>query len=332
MYRIPAGSLVLPTSDADLEYLLKSHRSHVARDARQLDPRLRTRITSIVPTTNAKIHRDVAARARNFGASVVVVGHCDDPDVSPSIVIPTGSDIALLSTDDVSDAGDVVVVGDVHNCHHTLSSLLEELGVGDTQDGVAPLVVFVGDLIDKGGSGPADALATLDLVSDLVRTGRAVSLRGNHDHMLGRRLAGKSSVTDYAAPLVDAVNGTDEMESYLKFLNSLPLAVTLSDDMVAVHANYSPKLHGQAHPRSRHHMEQVCCFGAPARDSFDGTIVHGHEPEPSPAVVTDGHTIRINVDTGACEGNALTGYRVGHNPHSPEGFVSVPTDPRDLPT
>lgn len=329
MFRIPVGSVVLPSTDADLEHLLETHREAVAFDPAAVDPRLRNGMTTVVATTNPGIHTRIAEQARQLGSPVVTVG--DNTTVNADVVIPSNAAIALLKRDDVTNAGPVVVVGDVHNCHRTLRSMLVRLGIDGKQDGTAPLLVLVGDLVNKGGSGPADALETLDLVMDLVRTGRAVSLRGNHDLMLVRRVTGQLKTTPFTEPLVTAVASSDGRADYVRFLSAMPLAVNVGDGTVAVHANFSPMLHGAKLPKKRRQAEQICCFGKPATDEFAGTIVHGHESVKTPKVKTAGSTTRINVDTGACKGRELTGWFVGSDPQAAESFVSVPTHHDDLP-
>ena len=65
------------------------------------------------------------------------------------------------------------VIGDVHGCHQSLLNLLAVLPSGDH-------LVFLGDVINRG----AATEATMDLVWDLVRLGRATWLRGNHEQDL----------------------------------------------------------------------------------------------------------------------------------------------------
>ena len=72
------------------------------------------------------------------------------------------------------------IIGDIHGCHLTLSSLLEKLGYKLT-DGVyqhgARKVIFLGDFIDRG---PGQR-EVLNIVRPMIEHGYALSVMGNHE-------------------------------------------------------------------------------------------------------------------------------------------------------
>lgn len=74
--------------------------------------------------------------------------------------------------------GPIDIVGDVHGEIDALRSLMKHLGYD--QIGSHPenrRLIFVGDLTDRGPDSPA----VVDLVSNLVSSGRAQCVLGNHD-------------------------------------------------------------------------------------------------------------------------------------------------------
>src|SRR5205823_13371826 len=90
------------------------------------------------------------------------------------------------------------IIGDVHGCFDELQELLKQLGYEvNSQDGaVGSLhvqhpqgrkVIFLGDLVDRG----PDSTGVLQLAMDMVTSGVALCLPGNHDVRLLRKLKGK---------------------------------------------------------------------------------------------------------------------------------------------
>jgi hypothetical protein len=332
LFRIPVGALVVPTSVVDL------HSVVAATGLPPLHPnpgpvsaRLRMGTTVLIAGPATSMVSTIAA-ARQGGAPIVVVGRVPDWAQPGDLVVPSNASMVCLGADDVGAAGDVVVVGDVHNCTRTLRRLLAELGVNPgVPSGDEPLVVFVGDFVDKGGGVDDDPLGALRLVRTLVRAGQGVAVRGNHEQMLVRRISGKSNVTASSRAAFEALSSAPDRGELLRFLGSLPLAVhvpTSTEPVVVAHANYSSALAGDNKAWWRH--EQVCLFGNTSPDTFDGVVVHGHNDVCTPKVsVSDGST-RVNVDTGCFRGNGLTAYFVGLDPRDPDAYIHVPTDPADM--
>lgn len=82
----------------------------------------------------------------------------------------------LAAKEDQTNTTTTWVIGDIHNQLNALQELLTAIPTD-------PLI-FVGDIIHKG---PAEACEDLvDLVKDLVDSGRAVVVRGNHDSTAGK--------------------------------------------------------------------------------------------------------------------------------------------------
>ncbi|MBO6277191.1 MAG: metallophosphoesterase, partial [Pseudomonas sp.] len=72
------------------------------------------------------------------------------------------------------------LIGDVHGCAHTLEHLLEHLGyrkLAGIWRHPQRMAVFLGDIIDRGPR----IRESLHIVYDMVRSGQALCLMGNHE-------------------------------------------------------------------------------------------------------------------------------------------------------
>jgi hypothetical protein len=135
--------------------------------------------------------------------------------------------------------GKVDIVGDVHGHIGALRALLHHLGYGEDgshPDGRQP--VFVGDLTDRGPDSPA----VVRFIKQLVDSGRAQCVLGNHDFNILCQKAKKEnpwfygkavSASNSLEPEVTADDDTRRM--ILGFFRTLPLALERSDLRV-VHA------------------------------------------------------------------------------------------------
>src|SRR5215217_946759 len=100
-----------------------------------------------------------------------------------------------LYNDRRTDHGPFDIIGDVHGCFDELIGLLEQLGYRNVGDGVSSSwrhpegrrLIFLGDLVDRGPRIPE----TVRLVMDLVSSGTALCIPGNHEQKLARKLQGK---------------------------------------------------------------------------------------------------------------------------------------------
>ena len=141
--------------------------------------------------------------------------------------------------------GPLDVVGDVHGEIEALTALLEKLGYA--RQGVHPderRLVFVGDLCDRGPDSPA----VIDLVRNLVETGRAQCVIGNHELNLLRKeqkhgnhwyYEGDHSKHEETFGPAARV-GPKKAEEIAEFFRSLPVALERSDLRV-VHAAWSAR-------------------------------------------------------------------------------------------
>jgi serine/threonine protein phosphatase 1 len=230
----------------------------------------------------------------------------------------------------------VYAIGDIHGCADLLEGLLLQIDVDCTRSPSSrPIVVFLGDYIDRG---PASK-EVLDLLLGCERTKETVFLKGNHETFVHRflsqpaildewRLYGgletlvsyglKPSInpdipeqTELAEELARAIPKT-----HLKFLESLDLSFSCGD-FLFVHAGIRPGV-----PIRKQKEEDLLWIREEfllCEDRFEKFIVHGHTPVPTPDIRSN----RINIDTGAFATGRLTCIVI-------EGNSVVPlTDLRD---
>ncbi|MDH3456589.1 MAG: polynucleotide kinase-phosphatase [Gemmatimonadota bacterium] len=214
------------------------------------------------------------------------------------------------------------IIGDVHGCCSELEALLSELGYVRDEDGVwghpeGRMAVFVGDLVDRGPRIPA----TLRLVMDMVTSGHAHCVPGNHDMKLVKALRGKQ---------VRIAHGLDrsleqlaqEPEAFrdqvLRFLDGLVSHYVFDDGkLVVAHAGMKEELQGRGSGAVRafalygETTGESDEFGLPIRYDWaseyrgSATVVYGHTPVPEAEWVNR----TINIDTGCVFGGRLTALR-----------------------
>lgn len=136
------------------------------------------------------------------------------------------------------------IVGDIHGEYEALLSLMQHLGY-DAHGGHPDQrhLVFVGDFCDRGPNSPA----VLALVQQLVESGRASAVLGNHEINLLREEAKDGSGwffdervakdnTKYAPYKRPAA---EERTQIVKFLSTLPIGLE-RDDLRVIHAAWQP--------------------------------------------------------------------------------------------
>jgi serine/threonine protein phosphatase 1 len=178
------------------------------------------------------------------------------------------------------------VIGDVHGCSTALRDLVDLLPARDR-------LVLCGDVINRGPR----ILEAMELAWDLVASGRAVWLSGNHEADLvaslrwgpGQGPSGLAGCDTYRQL------GQHLCRSWLPRLASLPL-VHWGDGWAATHAGFDP-FSWQPHLRIRLPFWQ-------AYDGRFGTVIVGHTPVPAVQRLDS----IVMVDTGACYGGMLSAY------------------------
>lgn len=213
----------------------------------------------------------------------------------------------------------IYAVGDVHGRADLLTSLLLQIEVDIALHPVSrPIVVFLGDYIDRG----PDSKEVLDLLVEPGRTPEMVFLKGNHEtFLLGflkdpvrleewRQYGGLETLVSYGLkPLINP--SLDEQaklardlarvapESHREFLQALKPSFVCGD-FIFVHAGLRPQI-----PLQQQTEDDLLWI----RDDFllwdkefEKIVVHGHTPVLEPDIRFN----RINIDTGAFATGRLT--------------------------
>lgn len=229
-----------------------------------------------------------------------------------------------------TDGRIVYAIGDVHGCYALLTALLEAIveDVGPRVAGPPPLLLFIGDYVDRG---PRSS----HVITTLVWLSRQAAievefLRGNHEVMLldfldrphaslpWLRQDGLSTLRSYGvessgddAELLEAECAglrdglMDRMPaSHLQFLRGLPIRRTCGD-YVFVHAGLRPGV-----PLARQDDDDCLWIREEFLESeyrFEKIVVHGHSWSSDAPEITP---YRIGIDTGAYSTGVLTAVRL----------------------
>ncbi|WP_034386081.1 metallophosphoesterase [Deinococcus sp. YIM 77859] len=212
-------------------------------------------------------------------------------------------------------------IGDVHGCRAELDELLKQLGYTVEGDAATPppgrTAVFLGDLTDRG----PNSAGVLRLVMNLVRSGAALCVLGNHDEKLRRALEGKAvrALHGLDATLAQvAAAGPGFREEVRAWLGSLPSHLVLDGGrVVAAHAGLPERYQGRVSGRVQSFALYGDVngrrdeYGLPIRGDWAQTyrgaalVVYGHTPVLEPRWLNR----TVNIDTGCVFGGALTALR-----------------------
>lgn len=240
-----------------------------------------------------------------------------------------------LWNDKRAEHGPFDFIGDVHGCCDELEELLVQLGyesqpVEESGPGWSSIhyshpegrkAVFVGDLVDRGPR----IVDSLSLVRNMVASGNALCVPGNHDIKLLRKLRGKNvQITHGLADSLAEVEALaeDEREAFTKelsdFIDGLVSHYVLDDGKIVVaHAGMKEAMQGRGSGKVREFAlygettGETDEFGLPVRYPWaseyrgNSMVVYGHTPVPEP----DWLNKTINIDTGCVFGGALTALR-----------------------
>ncbi|MCI5082699.1 MAG: polynucleotide kinase-phosphatase [Saprospiraceae bacterium] len=219
------------------------------------------------------------------------------------------------------------IIGDVHGCFEELKILLEKLGYHIKQTDqyfgyeVTPptgrTAIFVGDLVDRG---PASD-KVLRLVMSMTVNGSGISVCGNHDAKLLKKLQGKNVNLKHglAETWQQLEKETPAFKEELKqFLSGLISHYVLDRGrLVVAHAGLREEMQGRASGAVRSFCMygettgEVDEFGLPVRYDWareyrgKALMVYGH----TPVVQAEFYNNTIDVDTGCVFGGSLTAMR-----------------------
>ncbi len=227
------------------------------------------------------------------------------------------------------------IIGDVHGCCHELERLLKQLGYvlqerrpgNGLSDGPVfmhpqgRIAVFLGGLVDRGPC----ILETLRLVHNMVIAGSGLSVIGNHDDKLLRKLKGHNVKIKHGLDItmaeLEALPHEDRRhlgKALKAFLESLPYYLVLDHGrLVVAHAGLIEELQGKHNNR----VKEFALYGAPTGEkdeyglpvredwaksySGDALVVYGHTPVAEPYWRNN----TVDIDTGCIFGGYLTALR-----------------------
>jgi protein phosphatase len=224
-----------------------------------------------------------------------------------------------------TEHGPFDIIGDVHGCFGELVELIAQLGYTAHQtvhsfsvssSGDRKLI-FVVDLVDRGPG----TVQVLRLVSNMVQSGQAFCVPGNHDMKLVKALRGRDvkrthGLAETMEQLVEETN--DFRGEVASFLDGLVSHYVFDDGkLVVAHAGLKESMHGRGSGAVREFAlfgettGETDEFGLPVRYNWaadyrgKALVVYGHTPVPEPLFLNN----TVNIDTGCVFGGQLTALR-----------------------
>ena len=214
------------------------------------------------------------------------------------------------------------IIGDIHGCYDELIMLLEKLGYIKNESGIychsfGRQAAFLGDLCDRGTKNTE----VLRLVMDMVNSGNAIAVPGNHDVKLLKYLRGrnvqKTHGLDITISQLDAA-GEDFRKEVASFLDGLVSHYVLDDGKLVIsHAGIKQEYIGRGSMRVR----DFCLYGETTGETDEyglpvrldwaadyrgrATVVYGHIPQTEVQALNGTYCI----DTGCVFGGKLTALR-----------------------
>jgi protein phosphatase len=290
------------------------HERNAARPDRQFGPH-------VVRRQHAYMRRSLGQLRREGFSHISVLSSVEQVETVEITREP-------LWVDRTSEHGPFDIIGDLHGCFEELHELLTRLGYRIAQEaGSEPAysvqapgerkIVFLGDLVDRGPGTPK----VLRLVMNMVASGTALCVPGNHDIKLMRKLQGRAvALTHGLAQTMEQLEreSPEFRARVLSFLESLVSHYVLDDGrLVVAHAGMKAGLQGRASRVVRDFAlygettGETDEYGRPVRYNWAAAyrgkamVVYGHTPVPEPEWLN--HT--INIDTGCVFGGRLTALR-----------------------
>lgn len=217
------------------------------------------------------------------------------------------------------DGRAVFAIGDIHGCLDLLDGLLAGIEVATARDETPPLIIFLGDYVDRGPS----SKGVIDRLLEIAEGGDARFLCGNHEEAMIRFLGdpqggptwsgygGKATLQSYGVS-PPARSGDEEAwtlaqrelseripPAHLKFLWGLEDFVEIGDYFFA-HAGVRPDK--ALREQAPHDLRWIRAPFLTSDRPLEKLIVHGHTPTLEP----HSDQARIGVDTWAYKTGVLT--------------------------
>ena len=306
------------------------HERNRDRDDRTFGPH-------VVRQQRSQLRRSLRGLKREGFRHIFVMENVDEVESATVERVP-------LWNDKRDESGPFDIIGDVHGCCDELEELLAQLGykqvVVDGNDHWGHIyyrhpagrkAVFVGDLVDRGPR----VLDVVRIARNMIVSGDALCVPGNHDIKLLRKLRGKNvQITHGLAETIAEIDALPEswrgpfQSELAEFLDGLVSHYVLDDGrLVVAHAGMKEEMQGRGSGKVREFAlygettGETDEFGLPVRYNWaaeyrgSANVVYGHTPVPEPEWLNR----TINIDTGCVFGGKLTALR-----YPEKEFVSVP--------
>lgn len=221
----------------------------------------------------------------------------------------------------------IYAIGDVHGRLDLLEPLVKDIVTDmlNSKPAHPPLLVFLGDYVDRGDS----SAGVVDLVLKLKSSAgfEVLALKGNHEEAMLQFLedpdfgatwmahGGATTLASYGVTPPATRNDADAWrktrdafaralpKAHLDFMENLELMITVGD-YAFVHAGVRP---GAALSRqAEHDLLWIRHDFLQAPGPFEKVIVHGHTPSEQPQLTAH----RLGLDTGAYATGVLTAARL----------------------
>ncbi|MGW7050475.1 polynucleotide kinase-phosphatase [Streptomyces sp. NPDC054887] len=264
----------------------------------------------VIQRHRRELRRSLRSLEREGFRKVHVLRSVEEVDAAEVVLERRYNDLTHLT-------GPFDIIGDIHGCRSELETLLGKLGYVDGSHPEGRTAVFVGDLVDRGPDSPG----VLRRVMDMVASGDALCVPGNHENKLGRYLKGRNvQHTHGLAETVEQLEKEDDAfkERVREFIDGLVSHYVLDGgNLVVCHAGLPEKYHGRTSGRVRSHAlygdttGETDEFGLPVRypwaEEYRGraAVVYGHTPVPNTSWINN----TICLDTGAVFGGKMTALR-----------------------
>ena len=281
----------------------------------------------VIRRQRSQLRRSLRGLKREGFRNIFILSSEDDLNTATIERTPLWNDKSDLT-------GPFDMIGDVHGCYDELVELLTQLGYTPNGANTEPpmsgpvfthpekrIAVFLGDIVDRGPK----IVESLKLVYNMVKSGNALCVPGNHDVKLLRQLQGKQvQITHGLAETLAEFEALPEdirddfQREAREFIYKLVSHYVLDQrKLVVAHAGLKQDMQGRGSGKVR----EFCLFGETTGETDEfglpvrydwaaeyrgpAMVVYGHTPIPEP----DWLNRTINIDTGCVFGGRLTAFR-----------------------
>jgi len=220
--------------------------------------------------------------------------------------------MTTLTFNDAINPEDIIAVGDIHARYDLLELLLDRLR------GTQTTVIFLGDMIDRGGQDAEVLNKVRQLTEDPESEGLAnvFALMGNHEAMLIDAATGPTTSVYLWMQNGGNFDQYDQLLEHIEWLEELPIYLTIGDTLF-IHAGIVPgrdpyELVDKGKVDTLLWMREPFLTYGPEFEKWNPNlkkVVFGHTPrgDAKPYTIPGGG---VCIDTGAFYSGVLTAYNV----------------------